>query len=426
MFPCPFPTFIASDMLHLFQAFGIELEYMIVDNETLDVLPISDFVLKDEHGEPTSELEQGETSWSNELTHHVIEIKTNGPAAEIPPLASQFQNDIQRINQLLAPANARLLPTAMHPWMNPDRELQLWPHEYHTVYEAFDKIFDCRGHGWANLQSMHINLPFSGDVEFAKLHAAIRLILPFLPAIAASSPFMDGIPTGLMDTRMDVYRKNSKGFATIAGRIIPEQVFDEASYDREIFQPMFRDIAPFDPDEVLRNEFLNARGAIARFSRGAIEIRVIDVQESPRMDIAIAALTTQVIQLLVKENWTSLAEQQDITIDDLEPTFLSAIADAGNGAISNAAVLKQFGIDLTSITLRDFWRLLFEEVCRQKPLFRSTHGEEIEVILNEGCLASRIIRSMHLPSDPEEQRAVYKKLADCLHSGSIFHAESMN
>ena len=63
--------------------------------------------------------------------------------------------------------------------------------------QAFDRIFSCQGHGWANLQSMHINLPFADDAEFGRLHAAIRFLLPLLPGLTASSPVMDGAVTGI-------------------------------------------------------------------------------------------------------------------------------------------------------------------------------------------------------------------------------------
>ena len=36
--------------LRLFQAFGVELEYMIVDAHSLDVLPIADELLRDGAG----------------------------------------------------------------------------------------------------------------------------------------------------------------------------------------------------------------------------------------------------------------------------------------------------------------------------------------------------------------------------------------
>lgn len=409
-------------MFHLFDAYGIELEYMIVDARSLDVRPISDSILRDENGNPVSDLDFGPVSWSNELTHHVIELKTNGPAEQLEPLAKQFQDNVDTINQLLKASGARLLPTAMHPWMNPRKEMQLWPHDYHTVYETFDKIFDCRGHGWANLQSMHINLPFADDEEFGRLHAAIRLILPLLPALAASSPFQDGLATGSMDSRLDVYRRNAKGVASITGRVIPEPVFDHASYEREILQPMYRDIAPHDPEGVLQEEFLNARGAIARFSRGAIEIRVIDLQECPAADLAIAALTVEVLKLLVNETWTSLREQQSLTIDELEPTFLSAINNAGEGTVAGSAFLRQFGMPGGSVPLSGLWRKLYDAVCSQNVDFAPQHGRAVETIINEGCLARRILKLVGPMVNRQSLHETYSRLADCLARGELFRA----
>lgn len=44
---------------HLFDGFGIELEYMIVDKETLQVKPIADNLLKHELGTIGSDFEMG-------------------------------------------------------------------------------------------------------------------------------------------------------------------------------------------------------------------------------------------------------------------------------------------------------------------------------------------------------------------------------
>ena len=68
--------------LHLFEAYGVELEHMIVDAETLDVKPVADRLLAavSEGDEPEAEVELGDVAWSNELVLHVIELKTNGPA----------------------------------------------------------------------------------------------------------------------------------------------------------------------------------------------------------------------------------------------------------------------------------------------------------------------------------------------------------
>ena len=138
-----------------------------------------------------------------------------------------------------------------------------------------------------NLQSAHLNLPFANDEEFGRLHAAVRLVLPALPALAASSPLQDGRLTDFADTRLEIYRHNARRLPIVSGRVIPEPVFTRAEYERAARQPL-RAIAPLDPDGILQEEWLNARGAIARFDRGAIEIRVLDVQEHPAADLAIA------------------------------------------------------------------------------------------------------------------------------------------
>ncbi|TFG66632.1 MAG: glutamate--cysteine ligase, partial [Gemmatimonadales bacterium] len=170
---------------------------MIVDADTLDVLPVADRLLGEE-----AEIDRGALAWSNELVLHVIELKTNGPAACLSSLPSHFQHDVAEIVEALKPLGARLMPTGMHPWMKPD-EARLWPHEYTAVYRALDRLFSCKQHGWSNLQSTHINLPFHGDEEFGRLHAAIRLVLPLIPALAASSPLQEGVRTGLLDTRLE-------------------------------------------------------------------------------------------------------------------------------------------------------------------------------------------------------------------------------
>ena len=87
-------------------------------------------------------------------------------------VATWFLRDLREIDGLLRRHGARLVPTGMHPTMDPTRETRLWPHDYADVYAMFHRLFDCHRHGWANLQSCHLNLPFQGDEEFAALHAA--------------------------------------------------------------------------------------------------------------------------------------------------------------------------------------------------------------------------------------------------------------
>ena len=405
--------------LHLFEAYGIELEYMLVSEKTLDILPKADDVLAAQAGgEITSDVEFPDITWSNELVRHVLELKTTEPRADLAGLADAMQSHVDRLNVLAAPIGGRLLPTAMHPWMSPGREMELWPHDNHVIYDTFNRIFDCRGHGWANLQSMHINLPFTGDAEFGRLHAAVRLVLPILPALAASSPVVEGEPTGLLDSRLEQYRTNSRRIASITGRVVPEPVYTQADYEREIFQPMFRDIAPHDPTGVLQQEFLNARGAIARFGRGSIEIRVIDLQECPQADIAIARLVIDVLKRLVDETWTLLDRQQGVAVTPLETVLLRAIRDGEAAVIEDADYLAHFGFAPGQpATAADLWRHLAEG-ARDAAL--RPGGESygpLQTILSEGTLSRRSLKSL---SSGTPLKEVYGRLADGLAAGRTF------
>lgn len=408
-----------SSSLHLFEGFGVELEYMIVDSQSLQVKPIADELIRDVAGAYVSDVEQGAIAWSNELVLHVLELKTNGPAPELAPLAALFQQQVGRINELLARYQAMLLPTGMHPLMDPATETRLWPHEYNAVYQAYNRIFNCQGHGWSNLQSTHLNLPFSGDEEFGLLHAAIRLLLPILPALTASSPLVEGHPSGWADTRLEVYRQNQARIPAIAGSIIPEAVFNQQQYQSRILDRIYHDIAPFDAEGTLQDEFLNSRGAIARFSRGAIEIRLLDIQECPQADLAIVQVLVAVLQQLVKGRWASNKEQKSWHEEELAEIFLNVIEQGQDTLIENASFLWVFGLDQTRCTARELWQHLWQEVGREQA-FPAAVTQVMEVLLKQGNLSERILAATGRDPDAAAITAVYRQLAACLAAGTMF------
>jgi carboxylate-amine ligase len=416
----------AKPRLHLFAACGVELEYMIVSARSLDVLPIADELLRAASGGDVyvCDVKHDEISWSNELTAHVIELKTADPAATLAGLEELFQQQIERIEQLLEPLGARLMPSGMHPWMDPGREARLWPHDGEAIYQAFNRIFDCARHGWSNLQSVHLNLPFTGNDEFGRLHAAIRLLLPILPAVAASSPFVGGQRTGWLDSRLGVYRSNSEKIPSIGGRIIPERVFTVTDYDREILQPMYADIASQDPEGLLRHEFLNARGAIARFERDTIEIRVLDVQECPLADLAICALVTAVLQALVEEQWTSTVEQQSWPVEPLAELLFRVSCEGELAEIDDQKYLLALGFAARGrCTAAQLWRELIAMARARMGAEAERWREPWDLILEEGPLSRRILRRLPtstVPPSRAQLREVYRDLCGCLVGGRLF------
>lgn len=404
--------------LHLFEGYGVELEYMLVDQRTLSILPVADRILQKQAGELVNEVEVGPLCWSNELVLHVLELKTNGPASTLDGLADHFQKGITDINRLLVEQEGKLLPGGMHPWMIPQCETQLWPHGDNAIYAAYNRIFGCNGHGWSNLQSTHLNLPFHGDEEFGRLHAAIRLILPLLPALAASSPVVEGRYSGLLDSRLHAYQQNQRKIKAITGTFIPEAVFTRQAYDQEILQPIYQAIAPQDPDQILQHEWLNSRGAIARFERNAIEIRLLDVQECPRADLAIIELICAVLKALVDERWCSLSEQQGWSESVLAKWLLAAIGDGDRARIDNGAYLSLFGFVGKRATMGELWQHLAGTL---RPDLIASSGQPLEVILNQGPLARRIMKAMGSSASRKKLIETYACLGDCLARGEVFH-----
>lgn len=402
-------------MYRLFEVFGVELEYMIVDRQTLRARPIADELIKEMTGEYISDVERGDIAWSNELVSHVIEIKTQPPAKSLEKLSSRFSEEVTYINKKLEHFNAMLLPTGAHPLFHPETETVIWPHEHNEVYALYDRIFGCKGHGWSNLQSTHINLPFANDEEFAQLHAAVRILLPLIPALCASTPIIEGKVTGFMDTRLEYYRKNQQKIPVIAGAVVPEAVFSREAYEEDIFGPIAKAIRPYDSEGVLSKFFLNSRGAIARFDRGAIEIRVIDIQECPKADLALLELIVAALKWLIKTHDLKLL-QNGCSTQDLAEILVSAVRYGSLCSTDKQNFLAFFGLSGTA-DLRTIWQKLFEHCASE--LSEEAWPVARSVIAN-GNLSERILQRISEDPSKDGVLSIYRELASCLAENRLF------
>lgn len=406
--------------LSAFSAYGMELEYMIVDRDTLSVLPIANQLLHSLAGHYTSEFKRGRLAWSNEIMLHLIELKNANPEPNLEYLSSLFKDEVQRINSQLKSMNAQLMPAAMHPWMNPAVETQLWPHGNAEIYRMYDQIFDCRRHGWANLQSMHFNLPFANDDEFCRLHAAIRLVLPILPALTASSPIADGRYSGYLDFRMKNYLTHQMKVPTSMGKVIPDTMNSCDAYQEQILVPMYREVRNHDPNGILQHEWLNVRGAIARFDRYAIEIRVMDVQECPYADLAIAEIVKHIIKALYNQKTSSFAEQQAIKTNNLLNILNDCIRDAEQAKITDREYLRLFGFNNDCGEAGELWQHLFTTLIPTQTKQSVFWQDAFANLFEQGPLARRILHALHHDFGREDLKKVYQKLCECLQNNCMF------
>ncbi|HEX8059414.1 MAG TPA: glutamate-cysteine ligase family protein [Cyclobacteriaceae bacterium] len=402
-----------SKPLHLFEAFGVELEYMIVDKETLEVKPIADELFKAMTGKYTGDFENGMITWSNELTLHLIELKCTQPENDLEQLRLSFRANVRQINKELTQWSAMLLPTAAHPLMDPSKHAKLWPHDNGDVYARYNEMFNCKGHGWSNLQSTHLNLPFHGDDEFGRLHAAIRVLMPLLPALCASSPVLNKKVTKYLDARLSYYQENQKSIPSITGNVIPEAIFTKAEYEKQIYKKIAKDIAPFNKDNLLDPVWVNSRGAMARFDRGSIEIRVMDIQECPSVDIAIQSFVIESLRLLVDEKLCSYQQQKNISTDTLKEIYDETIYWGTDVTVYDKPYLTLFEVS-DVCPVRDLLQKLLDEMGSQP--WSST----IEAILKHGNLANRILADLKGKPTTRAIQNTWRRLADCLQNDTMF------
>ncbi len=367
----------------------------------------------------------GNVEADNELAAHVLEIKCREPAVDLAAQARDFSAAIKKVNQVLAGWNARLMPTGMHPFMDPAKESTLWPHADSPIYQNYDRIFGCRGHGWFNIQSVHLNLPFANDREFSRLHNAISLLLPLLPALAAASPVFAGAHNGWLDGRLFHYIGNQRRLPAIIGDIIPEPIGSEEEYREVILAPMYKAIRPLDPDGILAHEWLNSRAAIARFDRSAIEIRCLDTQERPLADVALCHWVVSVLTLMLDSESDFLAIHRKVPAGLLKSLFLDSARYGMAAKVPEDFPSGAFGLEEanTGATVRDVLRVLTDKAFAHaaRPLYLKAADEvfapALNLIFSEGNLAERILKSA---SDAQSYRTVYAQLCYCLEKNLPF------
>jgi hypothetical protein len=212
---------------------------------------------------------------------------------------------------------------------------------------------------------------------------------------------------------MQHYASHAARVPSLTGQLIPEPIIDEATYRKTVLEPIREAMTPLDPGCVLELEFLNARGAIARFDRGSIEIRVMDVQEYPGGDVAICAAVTAIVRALSEERFSSLAQQQTLGPMELRGILDLVSKDAERAVIDNPKYLAALGVNEPKRSAGQIWSALLDRVIRNDTGLSSLFAP-LEIIERHGTLASRIRRALGEDFSREDCLAVYGEIADCL------------
>jgi hypothetical protein len=170
---------------------------------------------------------------------------------------------------------------------------------------VYDRLFNIYQHGWLNIQSLQINLSYSSEKQVVMIHNRLRPLLPYLIAVTASSPMVEGRLTGIADNRLRYYRDNQKEIPLICNRVIPDKIRSLDDY-HALQQDVFRELRNRGAD-ILCEEWVNSSGLIIRFSRKCVEIKALDEQECIRSDMAVCAF----VQSLMRCTTLPVETEQD-------------------------------------------------------------------------------------------------------------------
>jgi carboxylate-amine ligase len=202
--------------------------------------------------------------------------------------------------------------------------------------------------------------------------------------------------------------------------VIPEQVFTEDEYTQIIYKKIRNDIAPFDPEQILDPVWVNSRGAISRFDRGSIEIRLMDVQECPAADLAVATLVIETIKAIVAGKFIDYATQVQWIPEQLASILAIGIESAEGCMITNREYLSVFGLQTHSATAGELWQHIYKTLVREGSEVLRSQRHSIDIILTKGSLATRMIKSLAGDYSQENIHQLYRTLMRCLAENQVF------
>jgi gamma-glutamyl:cysteine ligase YbdK (ATP-grasp superfamily) len=279
---------------------GTEHEYSINDKD-FRPLPISDKIIEGISGAVSDEVPFGGISLSKELQKHVLELIPARPGT----LGFLEESLYRGLCDLYRATNYEygFLGLGMHPLLNLG-ETTYWDHDEQDYYQAYDRLFNIKQHGWLNIQALQINVPY--EDELVSMFNKIRALMPYLVAVSASSPVVEGKKTPYMDNRLVYYRENQIQIPEICHGILPEKlesVNDYIEVNRGIYSQLKSCQA-----EILCHEWVNSRGVIVRFTRKCLEIKAIDEQECLHSDMAMTAFLLALLrsELCLEEDENAL------------------------------------------------------------------------------------------------------------------------
>jgi carboxylate-amine ligase len=174
---------------------AVEEEFALLDPATLDLVDRFEEVQAASRETPLG------PNLVGELIASEVEIKTGRTAsfAEIPALMAERRGQLRA---LVEPMGIALGGTGTHPWADwKEQRIIDTPH-----YRRNDELL--RYVVWRNNTfGLHVHVGIAGAERAIAVHDGLRALLPELLALSASSPFVEGVDSGLHSARTEIFTR---------------------------------------------------------------------------------------------------------------------------------------------------------------------------------------------------------------------------
>ncbi|MEM3761067.1 MAG: glutamate-cysteine ligase family protein [Candidatus Bathyarchaeia archaeon] len=384
------------------EVLGPEHEFSIV-NEELKALPIVDKIIKDFHGRITNFVEQPYFTFGKELQLHVMEIKPNKPFKS-PETFDKLMHEavLDMLDYLERKYNAALLGTGMHPLLKLE-ETGVWSHRHRQIYQEYSKVFNLKQHGWLNIQSFQLNLPYSSEEKGVTLHNLLANLCAYLPAVSASSPIYEGKLGENVDNRLSFYMTNQKEIPSVTGDVIPEYARSFKHYQKEVIGKYSMDLARAGVENpLLYKDWVNSRGVIFRFDRRALEIRVMDEQECVKSDVALSCFIRATLRWMTHENVKLLPHE--VLVKDFNSIIREGL---------DAKVLNSYGPTARHVCLQILKKAL-NYATEEEKKYISIISKRIERGSLSEIIRERVLKKAKKTDFKEALISIYSKLIKSL------------
>jgi carboxylate-amine ligase len=371
-------------------------------------MPISDKIIKAQCGRIVNFIEMPNFTFGKELQLHVMEIKANQPFKTPAEFEETMQTAVSTLSGIVQKHGAQLLGTGMHPLLKLE-DTAIWPHYHRKIYGEYGKIFNLQQHGWLNIQSFHLNLPFRSEADAIQSHNHLANLCTYLPAFTASSPICEGKEGSDVDNRLEFYRVNQKEVPSVTGDVIPRYASSLSQYKRDVIEGYSRDLANRGADKTLLNrEWVNSRGVIFRFDRRALEIRVMDEQECVKSDVALACFVRAALRGLI------VSKAELLPHETLVKDFNEVIKDGFNAKVSNP-----YGKTARQVC-QNYLDLALEHADADEKGYLWLVKRRIEEGNLSELIRARVLNRAQKTSFHEAIVDVYSTLIKCLHDNEPY------